>query len=80
MMIGKEFKYKKKLAEAYQKFYENLTSLYTWQDAHPTTQAKKFDDGKLRLDLLPTESLKEVAKILQYGAEKYGENNWKLIS
>ncbi len=40
-------------------------------------KAKKHDNGKLRADLLPTDSIKEVVKVLQYGANKYGESNWK---
>lgn len=40
-------------------------------------EGKKFDDGKLRVDLLPSESLFEVAKVLGFGAIKYGEHNWR---
>lgn len=32
-----------------------------------------------RFDLLPAEALFEVAFVLALGAEKYGEDNWKLI-
>lgn len=32
-----------------------------------------------RFDLIPAISLKIVASILAYGAEKYGVNNWQLI-
>jgi hypothetical protein len=39
---------------------------------------RKDDQGKLRLDLLPTEALEEVAAVLQHGAAKYGEHNWRL--
>lgn len=40
-------------------------------------EGKKFDGGKIRVDLLPTESLFEVAKVLGFGADKYGEHNWR---
>jgi hypothetical protein len=40
-------------------------------------KAKKFDSGKIRLELLPTESLEEIAKVLMFGANKYGEYNWR---
>lgn len=40
-------------------------------------EGKKFDDGKVRVDLLPSESLFEVAKVLGFGADKYGEHNWR---
>ena len=36
----------------------------------------KSDDGKLRLDLLPIEPLEEIAKVLTFGARKYGAWNW----
>jgi len=36
----------------------------------------KHDQGKLPLDLLPVESLEEIAKVLQFGKSKYGDWNW----
>ncbi len=36
----------------------------------------KSDEGKNRLDLLPTESLEEIAKVLTFGAKKYADYNW----
>ncbi len=39
--------------------------------------ALKFDSAKPRVDLLPTRALEETAKVLAFGAEKYGENNWR---
>lgn len=38
---------------------------------------KKFDAGKPELDLLPFESLEEIAKVLTMGKNKYGRSNWK---
>lgn len=40
-------------------------------------RAIKHDKGKPRYDLIPPELLQEVAKVLTYGAEKYGERNWE---
>ena len=40
-------------------------------------EGKKFDEGKVRVDLLPTESLFAVAEVLTFGASKYGEHNWR---
>lgn len=31
---------------------------------------------KARFDLLPADSLREIAEVLTHGAEKYGDNNW----
>ena len=42
------------------------------------TQGKKFDEGKIRYDLLPVDALREVARVLTFGAAKYGDNNWKI--
>lgn len=40
-------------------------------------KGKKFDQGKPRVDLLPSEPLFELAKVLTFGATKYGEHNWR---
>lgn len=39
--------------------------------------AKRFNQGKNRLDLVPTSLIEEVGKVLTFGAEKYGDNNWR---
>lgn len=39
----------------------------------------KFDDGKLRHDLLPNYPIHETIKVLMYGAEKYDDHNWKKV-
>lgn len=36
----------------------------------------KYDSGKPRMELLPTIALEEVAKVLTFGANKYGAWNW----
>jgi hypothetical protein len=38
--------------------------------------AKHFDAGKARVDLLPPEAMIEVARVLQFGGQKYGDRNW----
>ena len=40
---------------------------------------EKFDNEKIRMDLLPFESLEEIADVLTFGAKKYSDNNWKLV-
>lgn len=37
----------------------------------------KDDFEKVRLDLLPTEALESVARVLEAGARKYSEFNWR---
>lgn len=39
--------------------------------------AKKNDQGKLRYDLIPPESLRELARVYTIGAHKYADDNWK---
>ena len=40
-------------------------------------EGKKFDQNKLRYDLLPWDAIAELTKILMFGAHKYGERNWE---
>lgn len=37
----------------------------------------KHDAGKERYDLIPPEIEEAIAKVLTFGAEKYGERNWE---
>lgn len=39
----------------------------------------KNDAGKLRYDLIPTETLESLAEVLTYGANKYAENGWQTV-
>lgn len=39
-------------------------------------EGKKFDEGKLRWDLVPELASAEIAKVFTLGAEKYGVLNW----
>lgn len=39
----------------------------------------KFDEGKVRFELIPPKPLHEVAKVLTHGAKKYGPRNWMLV-
>lgn len=40
---------------------------------------RKDDVGKLRLSLLPAAPLIEVARVLEYGAKKYGDRSWMYL-
>jgi hypothetical protein len=40
-------------------------------------QAKHFDSGKLRMDLIPPEAEIAIAEVLTYGSKKYGDRNWE---
>jgi len=38
--------------------------------------AIKHDSGKIPVELLPTEALEEIAKVLDFGSRKYASWNW----
>jgi hypothetical protein len=40
----------------------------------------KYDDGKLRWDLLPIDLIEKVVAVLTYGGLKYGDYNWQAVS
>lgn len=40
-------------------------------------KAARYNEGKPRLGLLPPELMVEVAKVMTFGASKYGDDNWK---
>jgi len=40
---------------------------------------RKDDTGKLRWDLIPAEPLREIVKVLTFGAVKYAPDNWKHV-
>lgn len=42
-------------------------------------QGKKFDTNKPRMSLLPKGALNAVIRVLEFGATKYQENNWKHV-
>lgn len=44
-----------------------------------TDKAKRFNQDKIDLSLLPTIACKEEAKVWMFGAEKYGRVNWKKL-
>jgi len=43
------------------------------------TEAKfqRFDTDKIRWSLLPRSVMRDIVKVLEYGAKKYSPNNWK---
>lgn len=44
------------------------------------TDGKKFDNGKPRFSLIPKGSLAPVINVLEYGARKYSEDNWRKVA
>ena len=44
-----------------------------------TPQGRKFDEDKLRYDLIPVLAQEEVVKVITLGAKKYDPENWKNV-
>jgi len=40
----------------------------------------KYDDGKLRWDIVPWRELEEVVSVITHGAKKYSPDNWKHVT
>ncbi len=40
-------------------------------------EGKKFDQDKIRMELIPPELLEAVGTILTFGAKKYDDRNWE---
>jgi Domain of unknown function (DUF5664) len=40
-------------------------------------KGKKFDKGKPKISMIPREAWEEEARVLEYGATKYGRDNYK---
>ena len=41
------------------------------------SEGKKYDSGKLRMDLVPADSLRKLAEVYTFGAQKYADENWR---
>lgn len=39
----------------------------------------RYDTGKLRWALLPRQVMRDIVKVLEFGAKKYKRDNWKKI-
>jgi hypothetical protein len=50
----------------------------TWTSGDPATSVgTKFDDSKLRVDLLDPLALEGISRVLTFGAKKYNAHNWR---
>ena len=57
--------------------YSKVSTADTTFVASSSETAVKHDADKPRLDLIPPEALMAVGEVFAYGAEKYGEWNWR---
>jgi len=44
-----------------------------------TNSGIKYDGEKPKMHLLPPKAIKEVSKVLTFGADKYDEENWRKL-
>lgn len=54
-----------------------LNNLLESKPKLPEDVAIKFDDDKLRYDLLSPYALEEIVKVYNFGAKKYADRNWE---
>lgn len=47
------------------------------KEEHGEDVAIKFDQNKVRMELLPPRPLRDIAEVLTEGARKYDDNNWR---
>lgn len=70
--------------DGYKHFRHNEPPLVPTDNQQPTQDppsetGTKHDAGKPRTDLLQAVALVEVAKVAEFGAHEYGEENWRLV-
>ena len=58
-------------------YLKNLQLANQINEKYQTAKAIKHDHDKLPMHLLSTPALEEVAKVLQFGAQKYDSHNWR---
>ena len=59
-------------------FAEALMARISSPNWREPVEGVKFDADKARYDLIPPEVEEAIAKVLTFGAAKYGERNWEL--
>jgi len=58
-------------------YLKNLQLANQINQKYQTAKAIKYDDDKLPMHLLSTIALEEIAAVLQFGAQKYDQHNWR---
>lgn len=56
---------------------KEATALTEGRESSLRNEADKFDEGKVKWSLLPYAELEDVARVFEYGASKYGQDNWR---
>ena len=56
------------------------TTNFTKREGEMSQKGLKYDQSKLRYDLVPVEAHEALAEVISYGAQKYSDNNWQQVS
>lgn len=81
--VSKEYKIKCTNCMKYYKDYDEVIKLHKEKlDETPDSQKAKADSGKPQLSLVPRRIIFDIARIREYGNDKYpegGKDNWKQV-
>lgn len=78
-MGKKKPSFKSPVKEKIEYLKRKVDDTYAGKETEEVEGGKKYDKGKLRWSLLPWKQLEEVVKVLEFGAKKYGINNWQKV-
>lgn len=56
--------------------YTGLPGSIDYEAVKEQTAGKKFDQGKAPISLIPSEAILGMARVLEFGKEKYGRAQW----
>ena len=68
---------KQQIDEAYLDACEKLGSISEEELVKLSEEAMRFNDGKVEWSLVDFKSIEPLARVLEFGAQKYARNNWK---
>jgi len=57
--------------------YERIKAMQAAEDAEAGEFAHRFNSGKVRFELIEPDFEEGIARVLTFGATKYGPENWK---
>jgi hypothetical protein len=61
----------------YKLIRQRQTPVETLMSPPPTSEGRKDDSGKTPWHLMPPDALNQIAQVLEFGANKYGDRNWE---
>jgi hypothetical protein len=60
-------------------YKDKVKCRYCGEEVKMENKGLKNDLGKIRCDLIPVEAIEELSKVLTFGANRYGDNNWQQV-